>query len=52
MKGFEFSEHIARSPREVFEVISNPTEATNFLDNITESRKLTDGTHRGGHRVP
>ena len=43
MNGFEFSEHIARSPQEVFEVISNPTEATKFLDNITESRKLTDG---------
>ena len=43
MNGFEFSEHIARSPQDVFEVISNPTEATKFLDNITESRKLTDG---------
>lgn len=43
MKAFEFSEHIARSPREVFEVISNPTEATKFLDNIVESKQLTDG---------
>jgi carbon monoxide dehydrogenase subunit G len=43
MNGFEFSEHIARPPREVFAVISNPTEATRFLDNIKESKKLTDG---------
>lgn len=43
MNGFEFSEHIARSPQEVFEVISNPTEATKFLDNIKESKKLTEG---------
>ncbi|HEY8170888.1 MAG TPA: SRPBCC family protein [Candidatus Limnocylindria bacterium] len=43
MNGFEFSEHIARSPREVFEVISNPTEATKFLDNIKESTQLTEG---------
>jgi carbon monoxide dehydrogenase subunit G len=43
MNGFQFSEHIARSPREVFEVISNPTEATKFLDNIKESKKLTEG---------
>lgn len=43
MNGFQFSEHIARSPRDVFEVISNPTEATKFLDNIKESRKLTEG---------
>ena len=43
MSGFEFTEHIARSPQEVFEVISNPTEATKFLDNITESTKLTEG---------
>jgi carbon monoxide dehydrogenase subunit G len=43
MHGFEFSEHIARSPREVFEVLSNPSEATKFLPNIKESKKLTDG---------
>jgi carbon monoxide dehydrogenase subunit G len=43
MHGFEFSEHIATSPREVFGVISNPSEATKFLDNIKESRKLSDG---------
>ena len=43
MHGFEFSEHIERSPREVFEAISDPTKATEFLDNIRESRKLTDG---------
>lgn len=43
MKGFEFSEHIERSPREVFAVISDPTTATGFLENITDSVKLTDG---------
>jgi len=43
MNGFEFSEHIARSPRDVFEVLSDPTRAVEFLDNITECRKLTDG---------
>ncbi len=43
MSGFEFSEYIAKSPQEVFEVISNPADATKFLDNIKESRKLTDG---------
>lgn len=44
MSGFQFSEHIARPPREVFAVISDPTRATEFLDNITASEKLTDGT--------
>ncbi len=43
MNGFEFSEHIARSPQDVFAVISDPTQATRFLDNITASTKLTDG---------
>ncbi|MCD2441871.1 SRPBCC family protein [Agromyces sp. SYSU K20354] len=43
MKGFEFNEHIERSPQDVFEVLSNPTRATEFLDNITASSKLTDG---------
>ncbi len=43
MNGFQFSEHIARSPEEVFAVIADPTEATRFLDNITESVKVTDG---------
>jgi carbon monoxide dehydrogenase subunit G len=43
MNGFQFNEHIARSPRDVFEVLSNPAKATEFLDNITDSRKLTDG---------
>ena len=43
MNGFRFSEHMNRLPREVFEVISDPTQATGFLDNITDSRKLSDG---------
>jgi carbon monoxide dehydrogenase subunit G len=43
MNGFEFSQYIAKPPREVFGVLSDPTEATKFLDNITESRKLTEG---------
>ncbi len=43
MKGFTFTEYIAKPPRQVFAVISDPTEATKFLDNITESKKLTGG---------
>jgi carbon monoxide dehydrogenase subunit G len=43
MNGFELHEHIARSPKDVFAVLSNPTLATEFLDNIKESRQLTDG---------
>ncbi|HYP45445.1 MAG TPA: SRPBCC family protein [Propionibacteriaceae bacterium] len=43
MNGFRFSEHIERSPSEVFAVISDPREAIGFLDNITDSKKLTDG---------
>lgn len=43
MNGFEFHEHIAKTPKDVFEVLSDPTNATEFLDNITESKKLTDG---------
>ncbi|WP_081746716.1 SRPBCC family protein [Arthrobacter sp. H5] len=43
MHGFELNEHIARSPAEVFEVLSNPTHATEFLDNIKECKQLTDG---------
>jgi hypothetical protein len=43
MNGFRFSEHIDRPQREVFAVIADPTKATAFLDNIIESRKLTDG---------
>lgn len=43
MKGFQFTERIARSPREVFAVMSDPRLATGFLDNITGSVKLTEG---------
>jgi carbon monoxide dehydrogenase subunit G len=43
MKGFQFNERIARAPHEVFAVIADPREAINFLDNITDSTKLTDG---------
>lgn len=43
MKGFRFSEHIDRSPDEVFAVISDPREAVAFLENITDSTKTTDG---------
>lgn len=50
MNGFKFSEYIAKSPRLVFAVISNPTEATNFLDNIAASEKLTDGPIAVGTR--
>lgn len=43
MNGFQFNAHIGRPPREVFAVISDPREATGFLDNITDSTKLTAG---------
>ena len=43
MKSFQFSEHIARPPHEVFSVISDPRLATGFLENITDSVKLTEG---------
>lgn len=43
MKSFQFSEHIARPPHEVFSVISDPRQATGFLENITDSTKLTEG---------
>ena len=43
MNGFELTEHIARSTEDVFAVLSDPTRATAFLDNIKESRQLTDG---------
>lgn len=43
MNGFEFSEHIARPPGEVFAVVSDPSQAAGFLDNITGSQKLTEG---------
>ena len=50
MHGFEFDEHIAKSPSAVFDVLSNPARATEFLDNITESKKLTDGPIAVGTR--
>jgi carbon monoxide dehydrogenase subunit G len=50
MNGFQFTEHITRSPQDVFEVLSNPARATEFLDSITESRKITDGPIAVGTR--
>lgn len=43
MNGFEFSEHIARPPKEVFELISDPSNGSKFVDNIKDCQKLTDG---------
>ncbi|TFD31140.1 SRPBCC family protein [Cryobacterium cryoconiti] len=43
MKGFQLNAHVERTPREVFAVISDPREATEFLDNIKRSTKLTAG---------
>lgn len=43
MKGFEFSEYIAKPPKEVFDLISNPANGAKFVDNIKSSKKLTDG---------
>jgi uncharacterized protein YndB with AHSA1/START domain len=48
MNGFQFTAQIAGPPREVFEVISDPREATRFLDNITRSTKVTDGPIAAG----
>lgn len=50
MSGFELNEHIPRSPEEVFAMLSNPTRATEFLDNITECKQLTDGPIAVGTR--
>jgi carbon monoxide dehydrogenase subunit G len=43
MNGFELSEHIATSPKDVFHVLADPTRAKEFLPNIKESTQLTDG---------
>lgn len=43
MNGFEFSEYIAKPPKEVFELISNPANGAKFVDNIKSSKKITDG---------
>lgn len=43
MNGFEFDQHIAAPPERVFEVLADPTRASAFLDNITQSTKLIDG---------
>ncbi len=43
MNAFEFTEYIAAPPDEVFRVLSDPGEAAKFLDNIKESKKLSDG---------
>lgn len=48
MKGFEFSEYIAKPPKEVFDLISNPANGAKFVDNIKSSKKLTDGPIRVG----
>ncbi|BDZ54067.1 SRPBCC family protein [Agromyces marinus] len=50
MAGFEMDEVIAASPRRVFEVLSDPSRATEFLENVTESTKLTDGPITTGTR--
>jgi carbon monoxide dehydrogenase subunit G len=43
MNGFEFNEYIAKPPKEVFDLISNPVAGSKLMDNIKESKKLTDG---------
>lgn len=48
MNGFQFTAHISAPPRQVFKVISDPREATRFLDNITSSTKLTGGPIAAG----
>ncbi|QYK50196.1 MAG: SRPBCC family protein [Anaerolineales bacterium] len=43
MNGFEFSEHIAKPPKQVFDLISDLTNGSKFLDNIKESQKTSSG---------
>ncbi len=50
MNGFEFSKHIRKSPKEVFEMIANPEHGAKFIDNIKESKKITPGPIAVGTR--
>jgi carbon monoxide dehydrogenase subunit G len=43
MTGFEMSERIARSPRDVFEFITTPDNAPTILPSVQSMVKLTEG---------
>ena len=43
MIAFQFTEHIERSPQEVFAVLANPTRAVEYVDGVVKSAKVTDG---------
>lgn len=43
MIAFQFTEHIDRSPQEVFAVLADPTRAVEYVDGVVKSSKVTDG---------
>lgn len=43
MIGFQFTEHIERSPQEVFAVLADPTRSVDYVDGVVHSAKVTDG---------
>jgi len=43
MIAFQFTEHIDRSPQEVFAVLADPTSAVEYVDGVVKSAKVTDG---------
>lgn len=43
MAGFQLEETIARSPEELFDILSNPERAADIVPNVTNMEKLTDG---------
>lgn len=43
MSNFEMTEWINRPPQEVFDFISNPPNAAQYIENIQASHKVSDG---------
>lgn len=43
MTSFEMSEWIKRPPQEVFDFLSNPPNAAEYIENIKEGHKVSDG---------
>lgn len=43
MMAFQFTEHIDRSPQEVFAVLADPTSAVEYVEGVVKSAKVTDG---------
>lgn len=50
MYSFEMIEWINRSVSEVFEFLSNPPNAAQYIDNIKDGHKITEGPTRVGTR--